>query len=276
MKLNLLGVLLLSIGFFPAAYGISIKRNVFPSEITPDQYITVGVEIKREGTTGFAKIQESIPKGFNLKMLEDGGAKFLEEENEFRLVWLVMPEVDVINVKYRLIPDSNITSGTYSIKGKFNYILENDRKLVAISASTFKVLEPKEDKKPKKEVVIADNQKSDSFSETTSESPSTETSELKDVQTEMKKEIEKVELEKKKSTTSAIVYKVQLGAFSKEKSKSLFGDLPDIHFDKISGLYKYYSGNFATEEEARKVVAQAKEAGFPGAFLVRFKDGKRL
>jgi len=41
-------------------------------------------------------------------------------------------------------------------------------------------------------------------------------------------------------------------------------------------LYKYYSGKFTSEYEARSYIEKARAKGFTGAFLVRFKDGKRL
>ena len=73
-----------------------------------------------------------------------------------------------------------------------------------------------------------------------------------------------------------IVYKIQLGAFSKEKPANSFGDLPNVHFEKINNLYKYYSGSFTDEKSAKELIEKAKNSGYPGAFLVRFKNGQRL
>lgn len=67
------------------------------------------------------------------------------------------------------------------------------------------------------------------------------------------------------------VYKVQLGVFSAEKELSVFKDLPEVHFTIVNGFYKYFSGKFNSEEEARKIIPQAKAKGFKGAFLVRVK-----
>jgi hypothetical protein len=73
------------------------------------------------------------------------------------------------------------------------------------------------------------------------------------------------------SMVKKAVYKVQLGVFSSEKSINVFKGLPEIHFKKVNGFYKYFSGKFDTEAEAKKVIPQAKSKGFPGAFLVRVK-----
>lgn len=278
MKAKILCALGLFLFAFSSAFSISIERNVFPNEIQPDQYITVSVTVKREGTAGFAKIQEELPAGFEIKVLEEAGAKFFQDGNKIRWIWLDMPETEEIVVRYRLHPEEGTVPKKYTISGKFNYIVGSDRKLIDIKASDFTILKPKEEQK-KKEIIIADDQKSENFTgsdvlEETAEEEKEETSEPKDVQADLKVEVDAVEKDKAKS--NGIVYKVQLGAFSKEKSKSIFGDLPDIHFDKVNGLYKYYSGKFSTEEEARAIVAKAKKSGFPGAFLVKFKDGKRI
>jgi hypothetical protein len=72
-------------------------------------------------------------------------------------------------------------------------------------------------------------------------------------------------------TPGSVVYKVQLGVFSAKKNTDAFSGLPDVHFKKINGFYKYFSGKFKTEAEAKKLIPKAKAKGFSGAFLVRVK-----
>ena len=64
--------------------------------------------------------------------------------------------------------------------------------------------------------------------------------------------------------------------FSTEKSMNTFGSLQTVHFDKVGKFYKYYSGKFSSEADARANIKNAQEQGFTGAFLVRFKDGEKL
>ena len=78
-------------------------------------------------------------------------------------------------------------------------------------------------------------------------------------------------------TAEGLIFKVQLGAYSKpQPNMSIFGDLPDVHYGKENGLYKYYSGSYTSEYEVRDIIKQAQSSGFTGAFLVRFKDGQKL
>jgi len=75
----------------------------------------------------------------------------------------------------------------------------------------------------------------------------------------------------KKVVPASVVYKVQLGVFSAKRDKSVFRGLPDIHYKKVNGFYKYFAGKFNTEGEAKKIIPKAKSKGFTGAFLVREK-----
>ena len=88
--------------------------------------------------------------------------------------------------------------------------------------------------------------------------------------------VEPKEEEKIIDVNSELFFKIQLGAYSSEKSSVVFGNLPEIHFIKVGNVFKYYSGKFTNEADARAVIPQAKAKGFKGAFLVRFKNGKRI
>lgn len=69
-----------------------------------------------------------------------------------------------------------------------------------------------------------------------------------------------------------MVQKVQLGVFSMKKSKDVFKGLPDVHFKKVNGVYKYYSGKFTHEIDARENLISAKSKGFSGAFVVEVEE----
>ena len=90
--------------------------------------------------------------------------------------------------------------------------------------------------------------------------------------------VDKVDTKEEKiiGINSELFFKIQLGAYSSEKSSVVFGNLPDIHFIKVGNIFKYYSGKFTNEADARAIIPQAKAKGFKGAFLVRFKNGKRI
>jgi len=73
------------------------------------------------------------------------------------------------------------------------------------------------------------------------------------------------------------VYRVQIGAFRKRLSSSVFNDVPDVVYIKgEDGLYRYYSGSFNNTGDAAKHRVNMLTEGYKGSFIVAFKDGDRL
>jgi N-acetylmuramoyl-L-alanine amidase len=101
------------------------------------------------------------------------------------------------------------------------------------------------------------------------------------VKQEQKAEKEKKEetaLEKAVPAPNALTFKVQ---FMTSPRKI---DLNDKRFSQIkltemyehNGLFKYTSGKFQTVAEAQKHQQQLKKQGYRDAFVVAFKNGKRI
>ena len=77
--------------------------------------------------------------------------------------------------------------------------------------------------------------------------------------------------------SSNIIYRVQVGAFSRRLSLSVFSDLMDVVFVKgEDDLYKYYTGAFNDKSSAAMHKVNMSTNGYTGAFIVAFKDGKRI
>ena len=73
------------------------------------------------------------------------------------------------------------------------------------------------------------------------------------------------------------IYKVQIGAFSKQLSKNVFSDVSDLDYIKgDDGLWRYYSGTFNSKDEAARHRVNIIEEGYNGSFLVAYRNGKRL
>lgn len=71
--------------------------------------------------------------------------------------------------------------------------------------------------------------------------------------------------------------RVQLGAFKKKLSKNIFSSVPDLVTLKgDDGLTRYYTGVFTNINEAATHKVAMLGKGFGGAFLVAFKNGKRV
>lgn len=74
-----------------------------------------------------------------------------------------------------------------------------------------------------------------------------------------------------------VTVRVQLGAFRKKLSQNIFRDVPDLVTIKgDDGLTRYYTGTFQDVNEAAAHKVAMLLNGFEGAFLVAFKEGKRV
>jgi len=74
-----------------------------------------------------------------------------------------------------------------------------------------------------------------------------------------------------------VVFRVQLGAYSKPLSKNVFKNVDDLIEVKTSdGLYKYMTGSFSTFENATQHKVNLFIQGFQDAFITAYKDGKSI
>jgi N-acetylmuramoyl-L-alanine amidase len=74
------------------------------------------------------------------------------------------------------------------------------------------------------------------------------------------------------------IFKVQIAASGKtlELVPSNFNGLKNISKDASSSVIKYFYGETTDYNEAKKLLAEAKAKGYSSAFIVPFKDGKRI
>lgn len=75
-----------------------------------------------------------------------------------------------------------------------------------------------------------------------------------------------------------ITYRIQIAAYNKPQNYKKFLGLPDIvEFQGNDKVYRYYSGIFTDLGDASKhKIIMTSEAGYKDAFVVAFKDGKRI
>ena len=77
--------------------------------------------------------------------------------------------------------------------------------------------------------------------------------------------------------TQLASFRIQIGAFSRKISKSVFADLPEVVSVKgDDGLYRYFSGSYTDKVKAASHKVNLTTSGYNDAFIVAFKDGKRV
>ena len=74
----------------------------------------------------------------------------------------------------------------------------------------------------------------------------------------------------------AVIYRIQLGAFSKRVSSFETQILSfDTKWINEDGLTKYYVGNFDDYEYTKQQLKIFRNRGFPDAFIYKIEDGKK-
>ena len=76
--------------------------------------------------------------------------------------------------------------------------------------------------------------------------------------------------------TNEIVFRVQLGAYRNKISEEVFKGVNTLAFPATGGITKYVTGSFNTYKLAYIHKMKMREMGFGGAFVVAYKDGKRI
>ena len=281
------------IGLTSSVSAITVERKVFPDEIRQGQSVVVTITVKKEGEEGFAKLMENIPADFKAEEMNSATGNFICEDGKLRIIWLTMPDGESFRAEYKLVYQGS-SSGSFDLGGKFYYVKEGKRTEYNLTSSSVRIVEKSKSNTNDEVVVVPpittkaiEPKGNDDASIDTDPTSGKESSEEisngdkenidnSEAKTDSKEIIETKVKTEKETIKSEVVFKVQLGVFSSEKDLEVFGNLPDVHFIKVGNLYKYYSGKFSSEYEARSNNEKAKSNGFTGAFLVRFKDGKRI
>ena len=79
-------------------------------------------------------------------------------------------------------------------------------------------------------------------------------------------------------TQKGIIYKVQIKSTTKllAKTDKAYQLYSNLKYDKEDGVYKYAYAPFDNFDLATKVLKKARTSGYADAFIVVFKDGKKL
>lgn len=95
---------------------------------------------------------------------------------------------------------------------------------------------------------------------------------------EVKKPEPKAEPKPEVPTSSVATFKVQLSASGTklETIPSNFKGLNNISVSSEGTLYKYMYGETTSYEEAKRLLAEAKAKGYTSAFVIAFKNGKKV
>lgn len=118
---------------------VTVSQTI-PNSIELGTEAVVEIKVNKSDATGFAKVQQDIPAGFNVEAVETKGATFSFKENRIKFIWMSLPSEEEFTISYKLKP-TTATPGNFSIGGKFSFIADSERKNVVIPEAAFEVTE---------------------------------------------------------------------------------------------------------------------------------------
>ncbi len=238
---------------------VSASRTIVGSPEAGAEF-TVEITVKKDGTKGFARVQETLPAGLTAMSLDNKGGTFSFLDQKVKIIWDNLPADEDIKVSYRVSVADNV-SGDLSIIGSFSYVDNNDPKKEVIPASQFSV-------KPKSTLASSTNTTTDTKSQNTSSdfnNTTTASSKTNTVPTPEKN----------------VSYKVQICALSKmQRGTSYFESKYNIS-NKVSmelneGWRKYIVGKYSKYQEARDYRENIRSKGVENPFVTAYNNGKRV
>jgi hypothetical protein len=78
------------------------------------------------------------------------------------------------------------------------------------------------------------------------------------------------------SLPDGLIFRIQLGVYSKPVSFNTFGGMYPVSCEETKGLIKYYTGIFGTSEKANRALEKVREYGFSDSFIVPFYNGRKI
>ncbi len=264
----------------------------FPPQMKSGETYSVTATINnKEPMKAFARFQMVLPKGLTAKKMLSEGAQATFEEQTAKFLWMSLPEGE-FTVNFQ-IEVNNSTYFADSVHAVFEYAFDDGIKKVDIPE--YLVVQPPE--------ILAQNRNT---SDTTNDEGSTNNS---NAQNDNNTQADNVTGNSGNQTVktvsnndvpysyvgfdaytpenpipvnptlpSGIIFKVQLGAFSKLIPDNTFKGLNPVVAEKSKGssYYKYLLGLFQTFDAAQVGKIEVRRMGYKDAFIVAYKDGKRI
>lgn len=95
-----------------------------PATVAPGGSFTVELKVAKADVSGFAKLQQQLPPGFNAEAGEIANSTFSFKEQKVKFLWMALPAND-FTVSYKVTVDASL-SGNQIIDGTFAYIKDNE------------------------------------------------------------------------------------------------------------------------------------------------------
>ena len=242
--------------------------------------ILVNLLVYKKDMNKFAKIEESIPEGFEARSMKSRDGLFTFKDGVAKFVWMNLPAAPGFTISYRLIPTASKTIESLNISGNMSYIVEGknidveivqkdvdlsvvtDQNVEQIVAAIDRGEAPPPPPPVKKEIVT----EKPAVTETRTPSASGGSS--------------RIPASQLLAVQDGLYFRVQLAATRRFRdvntTYSGYGLSKPVKIESDQGWYKYTAGSFGSYRQALEFRNTLTAKGISGAFIVAYRNGKRI
>ena len=269
--------------------GIIITRNV---KSTGEAKYNVTLTIKRSDLNSFGKIEDYLPPNYIATADKSMEGIFSFKKNVMKILWMTMPEKDVITVSY-LMESTSDELDSAVIHGAFSYLDGAESKQLKLNPTKFEntfiplLVEEAEEEEEKIEEIVEEVVEAIEEEITASADKIVEPIESQEIETapinalatkeELTKEITNIP-----APESSVRYKVQIAAAKREVNQQYFIDRHSItqtvSIEFHETWYKYTIGGYDVYKQARdkRNEVWATENKINDAFVTAYNSGERI
>ena len=101
----------------------------YPVRVNAGGDFEVTVTINKGSLTDYSRFSQDLPLGLSATNVSSPNADFSFDEQRVRIIWLKLPDTDVIKVSYMVSVDPRL-KGTFTLGGVFAYVVGDERKFL--------------------------------------------------------------------------------------------------------------------------------------------------
>jgi len=266
----------------------AIRQVPYPSKTGND--IMVHILVYKKSMNKFAKIEETIPEGFEAKSMESADGLFTFKDGVAKYVWMNLPEEPGFKVSYRLIPEAGKTLNDLGIDGVLSYIQEGRNIEVKVIQEDIDLSGVNSENAA---AIVAAVSKGEAIPVARVEKPVTV---VKPPPVE-DKPVQKDPVVKETRTTTGtgpsgipkgqllpvydgVYFRVQLAATKRlgnaQRNFGKYRFSRPVLIESHQGYYKYTVGSYPNYSQAQTFKNTAIRKGVSGAFIIAYRSGKRI
>lgn len=117
---------------------ISIKQQM-PTVVSAGSEFDVTFVINKDNLQSFARLQQTLPKGFTAKLKNGKDYHAFLNGNKAKYVWVSLPNSKEFKVTYH-VKVSGKLSGEYVLGGEFDYVLNNQKQYAIIEPAKITIM----------------------------------------------------------------------------------------------------------------------------------------